>query len=417
MNFELFIASRLKLNKSSDAGSPGMNIALLGIILAVVVMILSLAIVMGFKNEITVKIFQLDPHLRVTNAALGLDENYSTVNGRDICEAIVADGDFSNKIHSISLIAEKPAILKTDDNFMGVQYRGVDNRFDWTYLESRIVEGRVPCLADSANVSEIIISQVVANSLNLKNGDKVLTYFIDNDVKVRNSCIVGIYSTDFEEFDKSIILGNIALLQNVNGWHGDIGNYVGINLKDVGKAGTDAYALFSTLAQDCYNKEGNTLHNVSNTFNNNVSFFSWLSMLDMNVVIILVLMMIVSGFTLISALLMIILERIKMIGTLKALGCTNGSIRRIFILLTQKIIFEALVIGDVIGLGLALIQQYFHVIKLNAEVYYMPYVPISLDVWSIVILNVAVIVASYVTLVGPSYIISTIKPTATMRFD
>lgn len=417
MNFELFIASRLKLNKSSDAGSPGMNIALIGIMLAIIVMILSIAIVMGFKHEITDKIYQLDPHLRVSNAALGLDENYNTVNARNIDEAISPHEDFINKIHSISLIAEKPAILKTDENFIGVQYRGVDKRFDWTYIESRLVDGRVPNLADSANTSEIIISQVVANSLKLKNGDKILTYFIDNDVKVRNSLIVGIYSTDFEEFDKSYIMGNIALLQNVNGWNGDTGNFVAINLNDISHASQDAYTLFSILAQDCYSKENNLLHNVSHTFNNNQSFFSWLSMLDMNVIIILVLMMIVSGFTLISALLMIILERIKMIGTLKALGCTNGAIRRIFILLTQKIIFKALIIGNITGLGLALIQKYFHVIKLNAEVYYMPYVPISIDVWSIVILNVAVIVASYVTLVGPSYIISTIKPTATMRFD
>lgn len=417
MSFELFIARRMKLGRTGNAGSPGMNIALTGVVLAIVVMILSIAVVMGFKNEITGKIYSLDSHLKVSNAALGIDDNYATVNALEVREAIRDNKEFLDKVESVALIADKPAILKTDSEFKGVEYHGVDKGFDWTYLESRIIEGRVPSIADSANISEVIISQAVARTLNLKVGDKVLTYFIDSKVKVRNSHVVGIFSTDFESFDNTMIVGNIALIQQVNGWHSGIGNYVGINMRNIDDFSQDAYDLYSILASNCYSKHTSTLYNVTHTRNNNQSFFSWLQMLDMNVVIILVLMLIVSGFTLISALLMIILERIRMIGTFKALGCDNGSIRRIFIYLTQKLIFKALVIGNIAGTGMALIQKYFHVVKLNADVYYMPYVPIDLNLWVLVILNVGVIVASYVTLLGPSYVVSTIKPASTMRFE
>ena len=416
MGFELFIARRLKLGRAANTGNQGMNIALTGVLLAVVVMILSITIVMGFKDEVTEKIYQLDPHIKVTNAVLGIDDNYATINGMEVREALQGN-QFLEKVKSMSLIADKPAILKTDDEFKGVEYRGVDKGFDWTYIESRLVEGRVPNFADSANVGEVVVSRTLARALKLKTGDKVLTYFIDNKVKVRNSVIVGVFCSDFETFDNTIILGNIALIQQVNGWNSATGNYMGVNMKDTKNVTSDSYTLFSILALSCYERHNATLCNVSHTRDNNVAFFSWLSMLDMNVAVILVLMLIVSGFTLVSALLMIILERIRMIGTFKALGCDNNSVRRIFIYLTHKLIFRALLYGNAIGIGLALIQKYFHIIKLNPEVYYMPYVPISINVLTLVLLNVGVVVASYLTLLGPSYVVSTIKPAATMRFD
>ena len=406
MGFELFIARRLKLGRAANTGNQGMNIALTGVLLAVVVMILSITIVMGFKDEVTEKIYQLDPHIKITNAVLGIDDNYATINGMEVREALQGN-QLLEKVKSMSLIADKPAILKTYDELKGVEYRGVDKGFDWTYIESRLVEGRVPNFADSANVSEVVVSRTLARALKLKTGDKVLTYFIDNKVKVRNSVIVGVFCTDFETFDNTIILGNIALIQPVNGR----------NSEDTKNVTSDSYTLFSILALSCYERDNATLCNVSHTRDNNVAFFSWLSMLDMNVAVILVLMLIVSGFTLVSALLMIILERIRMIGTFKALGCDNNSVRRIFIYLTHKLIFRALLYGNAIGIGLALIQKYFHIIKLNPEVYYMPYVPISINVLTLVLLNVGVVVASYLTLLGPSYVVSTIKPAATMRFD
>ncbi len=391
--------------------------ALAGIVLAIVVMILSLAVVLGFKQEISGKIYQLDAHLKVSNAALGLDDNYATVNAQPIYKSIMADSAMAREVQSMSLIADQPAILKTDTDFEGIVYRGVDDGYDWSYLEGNLVDGRVPVIADTADVNEVLISRELADKLRLKVGDHVYTYFILHKVKVRNAHIVGIVNNDFENFDKTIIVGNIRQIQDINDWTADVGHYVSVNLRDVAHVDDDAYTLYSLLALNTYTTSSNTLHVVTNTHRNNQSFFAWLKMLDMNVAIILTLMAIVSGFTLIAAMLMIVLERLRTIGMLKALGASNTGIRNIFIFLTGKLILRALVWGNVTGLALALLQQHLHIVRLDPSAYYMPYVPIALSPLAWLLLNVGIIVVSYLTLLGPSYIVSTIKPTATMRFE
>lgn len=421
MKHELFIASKLKLGNKGGANSRSLNVAVVGIILAIIIMILSVVIVLGFKKEITSKVTSLDPHIKILNGAIGLDNNFAVVDSREISNAINNDNSLKDHFTSISLIAEKPAILKTDDNFKGLQFRGVDANYDFSFLEKHLVKGRVPSFENSDSTQEIIVSSIIAKQLKLDVGDHIYTYFIDEKVKVRKCHIVGIFSTDFDAFDKVFIVGNIALLQSVNGWKPYTGNYVGINIDNIGNldnAESIAYILFGKLALQSYDDDYNTtLYNVTNTKRNNLSYFSWLSMLDMNVIIILTLMIIVSSFTLISALLMVVLERIKMIGLFKALGATNTSIRRIFIFLTHKIIFKSMIIGNVVGIGLALLQKHFHILKLNPDAYYMNYVPIDINIPAIIILNIAILVISYITLIGPSYIISSIKPTSTMRFE
>ena len=417
MNHEIYIARRMKLDNERQQGSPSLTVALAGIVLAVVVMILSIAIVMGFKGEISGKIMHLDAHLRVTNAALGIDENYATVNGREVREAVLTDSAFAPLLESISLVADKSAILKTDEDFMGIILRGVDNGYDWRYLESKMVEGHIPAVSDTAADNQIIISKSVADRLKLHAGEKIFTYFIDSNIKVRNLTIAGVFETDLEAFDNAYIMGGIGIVQGVNGWHGDIGTQVAINLKNTDDLESDSYYLYSLLAENAVQHESKNLFFVTSTRQNNMPFFAWLQMLDMNVVIILTLMMIVAAFTLISAMLMIVLERIRVIGNFKAMGATNGSIRRIFIYLTGKLIIKALVIGNIIGIGLALLQKYGHIVRLDPSAYYMPYVPISLSIPALVLLNVGIIIVSYLTLLGASHIISTIKPTATMRFE
>ena len=417
MRHELYIARRMKLDSGQQKGSPSLTVALVGIVLAVVVMILSIAIVMGFKGEISGKIMQLDAHLRVTNAALGIDENYATVNGREVREAIAEDGAFSPRVESVSLIADKSAILKTDENFMGINFRGVDSGYDFRFLKSKLVEGDIPEVADTASSNQIMISKTVADRLLLHAGDKVHTYFIDNNIKVRNLTVRGVFETDLEAFDNAYIVGGIGIIQGVNGWNSDTGTQVAINMKNTSDLDNDGYSLYSLLAESSVKHESKNLFVVTTTEQNNLPFFAWLQMLDMNVVIILTLMMVVAAFTLISAMLMIVLERIRVIGNFKALGATNGSIRRIFIFLTGKLILKALIIGNIIGIGLCLLQKYGHIVRLDPSAYYMPYVPISLSIPALLALNLGIIVVSYLTLLGASHIISTIKPTATMRFE
>lgn len=418
MRHELFIASRLKLGNKEGATSQSLNVALAGIILAIVIMILSVVIVMGFKKEITTKVYSLDPHIKISNGALGLDDNFATVDFREVLNGINSNPELKEQFTSISLIAEKPTILKTDNDFKGLIFRGVDANYDLEFLSQHLVKGRAPSFENRDSSQEIIISSIIAKQLKLDVNDHIYTYFIDDKVKVRKCKVVGIFNTDFDAFDKAFIVGNIALLQSINGWKQHTGNYVAVNINDIDNAENIAYNLYSKLALQSYNDNDNTtLYNVSNTKRNNLSYFTWLSMLNMNVVIILVLMFIVSGFTLIAALLMVVLERIKMIGLFKAIGATNTSIRRIFIFLTHKIILKSIIIGNVIGLGLALLQKKFHLIKLDPNAYYMNYVPIDINPTYILLLNVVIIAISYITLIGPSYIISSIKPTSTMRFE
>ena len=418
MKFEFFIASRLKLGEGAKSGSPSLNVALVGIILAIVIMILSVVIVLGFKKEITTKVNSLDSHMKVLNGAIGIDDNFSVVDLREVFNAINSDSSLNRHIVNYSLIAEKPAILKTNEDFKGIKFRGVDANYDYSFLKSHLLNGRIPNYENRDSIQEVLISQTIANQLGLAVNDKILTYFIDEKVKVRNCKIVGIFNTDFETFDKSYIIGNIALLQSVNDWKMHQGNYVGINIDNLDQVEPMAYELYGHLAlQSVYDNDNSTVYNVTNTRQNNISYYTWIGMLDMNVVIILVLMVIVSSFTLIAALLMVVLERIKMIGLFKALGTSNSSIRRIFIYLTHKLIFKSILIGNIVGIGLALLQKHFHIIKLDPNAYYMNYVPIDINIPALVVLNVAIIVISYITLIGPSYIISSIKPTSTMRFE
>ena len=212
MKHELYIARRMKLEGERQKGSPSLAVALVGIVLAVVVMILSIAIVMGFKGEIAGKIMHLDAHLRITNAALGIDDNYATVNGREVREVIAADSDFAPQVESISLIADKSAILKTDEDFMGIILRGVDEGYDWRYLDSKMVAGKVPVVSDTASSQQIAVSKIVADRLQLQVGDKVMTYFIDDKIKVRNLEIAGVFETDLEAFDWAYIVGGIGIV-------------------------------------------------------------------------------------------------------------------------------------------------------------------------------------------------------------
>ena len=227
----------------------------------------------------------------------------------------------------------------------------------------------------------------------------------------------GIFETDLDAFDGAYIVGDIDIVQGVNGWNGDTGTQVAVNLKDTRNLEGDGYQLYSLLAQGTVKHESKNLFVVSTTHQNNVAFFAWLDMLNMNVAVILTLMMIVAAFTLISAMLMIVLERIRVIGNFKAMGATNGTIRRVFIFLTGKLIIKALIIGNILGIGLALLQQYGHIVRLDPASYYMPYVPIHLSIPTLLLLNAGIILVSYLTLLGASHIISTIKPTATMRFE
>lgn len=410
MKAELFIAHRLRLGSNDTKGSPSLNVALGGIVLAIVVMILSLSIVMGFKSEVANKLNSLDAHIKVNAfTADEFSDGQSTVNGEDLAEIIKADKSLSGQIADMSLVAEWPVILKTMNDFNGLKFKGVDSHFDWSFIKGCIVKGRVPC---DTSTFEIALSLSTAKLLKLKVGDKVLAYFINDKVKVRNCLITGLFQTNFDTFDKGVVLGNISVTQGINGWDDNCGSHLAINVKNL----DNLEIIASRLQNLLYTKSVQPLK-VSHTRNNNAAYYTWLSMLDMNEVVILTLMFFVAAFTLVAAMLMIVLGRIKMIGLLKATGATNGSVRRVFVLLTLKLLLKAMVIGNVLGLSLAFLQKQYHIVKLDPASYYMPWVPIELSPLAIVILNVGFMLLAASALLLPSLIISSIKPVATMRYE
>ncbi|MFI3240824.1 MAG: FtsX-like permease family protein, partial [Bacteroidales bacterium] len=241
--------------------------------------------------------------------------------------------------------------------------------------------------------------------------------FIGDNIKARRSKIVGIYNNDFEDYDKLSVIGSISLIQQVNGWHANEGSYISIDIDEKSNIDKANNNIYSEIIRASYLNNSNNLYDVTSTHEVNSQYFAWLTLLDMNVVVILILMSIVSSFTMISGLLILVLERVNMIGVLKALGGTNGTIRNIFILLTQKLIIKSIVIGNLIGLALAYLQSQFKILTLNPDNYYMSFVPVEVNLGYILILNISVIVLAYVTLLAPSYIIASIKPSKAIKFE
>lgn len=410
MKFELFIANRLKAGynmKESSNSMPSIGIAVLGMTLALVIMIFSIVIVCGFKKEISNKIYSLDAHIKITKPAYTQSRNSpALLLSDDLTEQVLS----INNVKSICLIGEKPAVLKTNDSFKGVIYKGVADNFDWSYIKNALIDGRIP--SDSIKgVSEVVISNHISKELNLSIGDKVPTYFIDNKIKARNSIITGIYNTDFEDFDNIFIIGNIRQIQSINQWNTNQGDYIAVSCDNTGNIKQVNDNIKELLANEFYQYEA------TNIVDNNASYFTWLDLLDMNVVIILMIMIIVSSFTLISCLLMIVLERINMIGILKTLGTSNYSIRQIFIITTNRLIWKALILSNFIAIALCYIQDKYHIIKLNPEAYYIEYVPVDINWTYIIAFNIAVIIISYLSLLVPSHVISTIEPKKTILFE
>lgn len=410
MKFELFIANRLKAGynmKESSNSIPSIGIAVLGMTLALVIMIFSIVIVCGFKKEISNKIYSLDAHIKITKPAYTQSSNSpALLLSDDLTEQVLS----INNVKSICLIGEKPAVLKTNDSFKGVIYKGVADNFDWSYIKNALIDGRIP--SDSIKgVSEVVISNHISKELNLSIGDKVPTYFIDNKIKARNSIITGIYNTDFEDFDNIFIIGIIRQIQSINQWNTNQGDYIAISCDNTGNIKQVNDNIKELLANEFYQYEA------TNIVDNNASYFTWLDLLDMNVVIILIIMIIVSSFTLISCLLMIVLERINMIGILKTLGTSNYSIRQIFIITTNRLIWKALILSNFIAIALCYIQDKYHIIKLNPEAYYIEYVPVDINWTYIIAFNIAVIIISYLSLLVPSHVISTIEPKKTILFE
>lgn len=416
MNLELFIAKRIHFNKQGGktVSRPAVRVAILGIALGLAVMLITVAIVIGFKKEIRNKVIAFGSHIQITNY-----DNNNTYEMKPIWASDSLIQSLSNVtgVAHVQRFATKPGIVKTDEDVQGVILKGIDKSFDWKFYRQNLIEGDTISLTDSVLPSkQIIISQYLANLLKLKVGQSLFTYFVENEnIRARKFTIVGIYCTNFVEYDRQFILTDIRQIQQLNAWEPQQVSGLEILIKNYNELDKIGDKIYFRTANHI-NKDGSAMK--SQTIEElNPQIFSWLDMLDMNVWIILILMLVVAGFNMISGLLILILERTNMIGILKAMGAKNWSIRKIFLYHSFFLIGKGMLWGNIIGVSLILIQHFTHIIPLEAETYYIDYVPVYVSFIHILILNIGTFICSALMLILPSYLISKILPAKSIKFE
>ncbi|MDH6534831.1 lipoprotein-releasing system permease protein [Parabacteroides sp. PM5-20] len=415
MNLELFIAR--KIHFSQDGGRqvapPAVRIAMIGIALGLAVMILSVAIIVGFKKEVRNKVIGFGSHIQITN----FDNNSSFESTPITIPAGLRDSlrAFPGISH-VETFATKPGILKTDNDFQGIVLKGIDEDFDWTFFRDNLKEGEIFTIDPKKNSTDVLISRYLTDLLGLKVDDTFLAYFMQEDAsRTRRFHITGIYETGFLDYDKLFIIGDIKQVRRLNEWEDDQVSGVELQVSDYDQLDQIAENLFFTLSEK-QDRLGNTYYTRS-IKELNPMIFSWLDVLDVNVVVILILMLAVAGFTMISGLLIIILERTNMIGILKALGQNNTSIRKIFLYVSFFIIGKGMLWGNIIGILICIIQSYFRLIPLDASTYYLDAVPIDLSLSSLFLLNIGTLSAAMLMMLAPSFLITQIDPAKTIRFE
>jgi len=411
VNFELFTALKLIRTKNPSQKNKNsirviINIALAGIAISVTVMILSVAIVKGFQNEIRDKIIGFGGHIQISN--FQSTDGFETIP-INTDQEFYPDLDTLPKVKNIQVYANKAGILKTDEEILGVVMKGIGSDFNWDFFQENMVEGEILQFDSAKKSNSVLISDNIANKMGLHTGDKFLVYFIRNQQpRPRKFTISGIYSTDLEEFDKLFILGDIRHIQRLNGWDSNQVGGFEVNL--------NRWEDLDEIDDFIYENIPFEYKSVT-IINKNQNLFGWLELQDINVYIIIGLMILVSGINMASALLIMILDRTQMIGIFKAMGATNANIRRLFLYIATYLLSVGLFWGNLIGLGLALIQNHFKIFSLPAETYYISHIPIHLEISDILTLNIFTLVLCITMLIVPTYIVTRISTVDAIKMD
>ena len=414
MSLSLFIARRLY--RDTDGGKrvsrPAVLIAMIGIAIGLMVMIITVSVVVGFKQEVRNKVTGFGSDIQITNFD-GV-RSYETV-------PIVVNDSMMQALHHypevkhVQRYSTKPGIVKTDDAFQGVVLKGVGPEFDNSFFQQHLVEGAIPQFSDTASTNQVLISKPIADKLKLKLGDRILTYFIQDNVRVRPMTIEGIYQTNFSEYDNLFLLTDIYTVNRLNNWEAGQVSGAELQLHNYNQLEDFTYQLADDTDKKV-DEYGGTYY-VQNIEEMNPQIFEWLALLDLNVWVILILMVGVAGFTMISGLLIIIIERTNMIGILKALGANNFTIRKVFLWFAVFLIGKGMLWGNALGLAFYFIQSQFQLFKLDPESYYIDSVPVSLNVLYFVLINVATLTVSVLMLIGPSFLITKINPATSMKYE
>jgi lipoprotein-releasing system permease protein len=410
LNLEYFIAKRLIAAKSykSSISSPIIKIAIAAIAIGIIMMIMAVATGVGLQDKIREKVSAFNGHIIISN----FDDNQSQVTTEPISIKQSFYPKFKNVegINHVQAVASKAGIIRAEKAFEGIIYKGVGKDYDFTNLDEYLVSGKIPNLKSELN-TEVLISEYLAKRLQLKVGDKFLTFFMKENGKLpnkRNFLITGIYNSGFQEFDATYIIGDIRHVQLINKWQPtQVGAF---------EVFVDDFTQLKEKGEEVY-KEIPPTYNSITIAEKYYSIFEWLKLFDFNIMVILIVMIVVATINMAVALLVLILERTQMIGILKAMGANNWNVRKIFLYNAFYLIVRGLFWGNLIALSLLFIQKYFGVIQLNPENYYVNQAPVSINLGHIVLLNAGTILICLLVLLIPSYIITKISPVKAIRFD
>ncbi len=414
MNLPLFIAKRIYNGPalSKQVSRPAVIISMIGIAIGLAVMIIAVSVITGFKSEIRSKVTGFASHLLVTdvNAVMG-DESTPVIFNDSLQSLLSAHPQVAHVQH----YSQKAGMMKTIDSFQGVVAKGIGPDYQTDFLRQHIIQGELTQFSDTASSNTVLISKVLADKLQLKVGDKVDTYFFDDNIRARKLLVTGIYETHFSAFDGLYVFTDLYMVNRLNHWDSDEASGVEVKLKDDGALEQTTFEL-GTLLNDFSDRNG-TRYGVVNVEQQNPAVFSWLEVLDVNIWVILVLMIGIAGFTMIAGLLIIIIERTQMIGVLKSLGANNTTIRHLFLWLSVFLIGRGMLWGNIIGLTFYFVQRYTGLFTLDPTTYYMDKVPVSLSIPVWLLLNIGTLLISVLMLVGPSYIVARILPANSMRYE
>ncbi len=391
---------------------PIVTIAVVGIALGLAVMIISLAIVQGFKSEIRNKVFGFGSHIQIIN----YDSNYSyETNSINKNQSFLPELKKLKGISHIQIYATKPGIIKTKDNVQGVILKGIDKDFDWTFFDKFMLDGKHFEIKDTIKSNGVVISKKLALLLNLNVGDNLPMYFIQEPPRMRKFKITGIYQTYLEEFDKMFVFADIRHIQKLNDWDESKISGFEITIDDFDDLNNIANKVFD-IAGTKIQPDGGKLR-IQTIVEKYPYIFDWIGLFNTNLWVILILMILVAGFNMVSGLLIMILERTNMIGILKAIGAQDISIRKIFLYNGAFLISRGMIWGNIIGIGLCVIQYYFKIFTLDQESYYIEFVPISLNITQLIFLNIGSMLVTFVMLIIPSMVISRIRPVNAIKFN
>ncbi len=415
MNVPYFLARRIYADNDNHkkVSRPAVRIATIGVAVGLAVMIVSVCVVLGFKHAIRDKVVGFGSHIQVAEFSMLQQGSDSPI---EVDDSVMNVLRHIEGVKHVQRFAMKQGILKTDSDFLGVAFKGVGPEFDSTFIHQHLLEGVVPKFSDKSSGNKILVSKVMADKLKLTCGSRIFAYFIDDSgVRTRRFTIAGIYQTNLTQYDNVMCYTDLYTAVKLNGWQEDMASGAELQVSD-----------FSKL-DEVENRVVRQVNRTSDSYGNTYSsktikelspqIFSWLDLLDLNVWIILIIMMAVAAVTMISGLLIIILERTQMIGLLKALGARNAMVRHTFMWFAAFIIGRGLLWGNIIALGLVALQYFTGIVKLDPATYYVSSVPVEVNVLFVVLLNIGTLLISLFVLIGPSFLISHIHPAKTMTYE